>query len=71
MRSSRVSGRIILSFGRRFDECDAYTAAYGDRVLAVEYRARDFRKTCAGFGDRLAVVLRDRDLTPDGVRRWC
>jgi len=55
----------------RYDECGAYTAAYGDRVLVVEYRARDFARTCAGFGDRLAVVLRDRDLTPDGVRRWC
>ena len=55
----------------RYDECGAYTAAYGDRVLVVEYRARDFASTCAGFGDRLAVVLRDRDLTPGGVRRWC
>jgi len=55
----------------RYAECGAYTAAYGDQVLVVEYRARDFESTCAGFGDRLAVVLRDRDLTPDGVRRWC
>lgn len=55
----------------RYDECGRYTEAYGDRVLVVEYRARDFARTCAGFGDRLAVVLRDRDLTPGGVRRWC
>ena len=55
----------------RYDECGAYTDVYGDRVLVVEYRTRDFERTCAGFGDRLAVVLRDRDLTPDGVRRWC
>ncbi|NYE36253.1 hypothetical protein F4692_001357 [Nocardioides cavernae] len=55
----------------RYDECDAYVDSYGDRVLVVEYRARDFRKTCRAYGDRLAVVLRDRDLTPDGVRRFC
>ena len=55
----------------RYDECGSYVEVYGDRVLVVEYRARDFARTCAGFGDRLAVVLRDRDLTPGGVRRWC
>ncbi|MBS2940114.1 endo alpha-1,4 polygalactosaminidase [Nocardioides sp. J2M5] len=55
----------------RYDECGDYTDVYGDQVLVVEYRARDFRRTCEGFGDRLALVLRDRDLTPDGVRRWC
>ena len=55
----------------RYDECGRYTASYGDRVLVVEYRARDFEKTCAAWGDRLAVVLRDRDLSPGGVRRWC
>lgn len=55
----------------RYRECAAFTRVYGDRVLAVEYRPRDFRWTCRRFGDRLAVVLRDRDLSPSGVRRWC
>lgn len=55
----------------RYRECAAYTEVYGDRVLAVEYRRRDFRWTCEHAGDRLAVVLRDRDLTPTGVREWC
>ncbi len=55
----------------RYDECDAYTDVYGDQVILVEYRARDFARTCTEVGDLLAVVLRDRDLTPDGVRRWC
>jgi hypothetical protein len=40
-------------------------------VLVVEYRARDFATTCRYHGDRLAVVLRDLALSPDGVRRWC
>lgn len=55
----------------RYRECGAYTRAYGDRVLAIEYRRADFRWTCARYGEDLAVVLRDRDLTPTGVRTWC
>ncbi|NPD04593.1 endo alpha-1,4 polygalactosaminidase [Nocardioides sp. zg-1308] len=55
----------------RYDECGAYVDSYGDQVLVVEYRARDFARTCAAHADLLPVVLRDRDVTPDGVRRWC
>jgi len=55
----------------RYRECDSYVEHYGDRVLAIEYRRADFRWTCRHVGDRLAVVLRDRDLSPTGVRRWC
>lgn len=55
----------------RWRECGDYVDHYGDLVLAVEYRARDFRWTCARYGDRLAVVRRDRELTPGGIRRWC
>jgi hypothetical protein len=55
----------------RYDECGAYVDHFGDQVLVVEYRARDFATTCREHGDLLAVVLRDLDLSPDGVRRWC
>lgn len=55
----------------RYDECGRYVASYGDRVLVVEYRARDFRRACAVYGARLGIVLRDRDLTPGGRRAWC
>ena len=55
----------------RYHECADYTRAYGDRVLAIEYRPTDFRWTCRRYGGRLAVVLRDRDLSPHGVHRWC
>jgi hypothetical protein len=55
----------------RYDECGAYTDVYDDQVVAIEYRRRDFERTCTGYGDRLAVVLRDRDLTPGGPRRFC
>ena len=55
----------------RYRECGSYTRFYGARVLSIEYRRADFRWTCARYGHRLAVVLRDRDLTPTGVREWC
>ena len=55
----------------RYRECGRYAASYGRRVLAVEYRARDFRRTCRTRGAAWAVVLRDRDVSPRGVRRWC
>ena len=54
----------------RYRECGAYAEDYGRRVVVVEYRATDLTWTCAHHGD-LAVVLRDRDVTPEGVRRWC
>lgn len=55
----------------RYDECDRYVAHHGDQVLMVEYRRQDFERTCAAYGATHAVVLRDRDLTPDGVHAWC
>jgi hypothetical protein len=54
-----------------YDECDAYVDDFGDQVLMIEYLADDFEKTCEEYGATHAVVLRDRDLTPEGVHRWC
>jgi len=55
----------------RWHECHAYASHYGRQVLAVEYRRVDFTHTCHGYADRWAVVLRDRELSPTGVRDWC
>jgi Glycoside-hydrolase family GH114 len=54
----------------RYRECGAYRRLYGDRVLAIEYRRRDFRAACRAVGDRIAVVLRDRDVTAPGSRTY-
>ena len=62
---------MLAAVQPRYDECGAYVDAFGDRVIVVEYRVRDFRRTCAAWGDRLPVVLRDLDLRPGGLRRWC
>jgi hypothetical protein len=55
----------------RYHECQRYVRHYGDAVLMIEYRGRDFAATCAAYGATHAVELRDVDLTPSGVHRWC
>ncbi|MFD3912173.1 endo alpha-1,4 polygalactosaminidase [Streptomyces sp. NPDC058603] len=50
----------------RYEECDAYAEAFDDRVLVVEYRRADLTAACREWGDRLSVVLRDRDVVPAG-----
>ncbi len=52
-------------------ECGAYEATYGALVLAVEYRAKPFRRACRAWDDRISVVRRDVPLAAHGVRRWC
>jgi hypothetical protein len=55
----------------RYDECAAYVEDFGDQVLMIEYRVADFEATCDEHGATHAVVLRDRDLSPEGVHEWC
>jgi hypothetical protein len=68
---SRVFDFAVAEQCGRWRECRSYATSYGDHVLAIEYRRRDFNRTCEGYGDRWPVVLRDLGLTPDGVRRYC
>jgi hypothetical protein len=53
-----------------YDECDAYTNAYGAEVLEVEYAdeggERNFAAACQARGDAISINYRDRDLvSPD------
>ena len=54
----------------RYSECDAYTTAYGDHVLVIEYRRRDFDKGCAAYPQLSIVLARPRPGATDrhGVR---
>ncbi|AEM86485.1 endo alpha-1,4 polygalactosaminidase [Streptomyces violaceusniger] len=58
-----------------YDECGEFAKAYDDHVVVVEYGEEGFAKACAGWGDRLSIVLRDEDVsTDDGedyVRETC
>ena len=55
----------------RWDECQSYARPYDDRVLVVEYRDQDYRRGCRLWGDRLSIVRRDINVSPDGVNRRC
>ena len=55
----------------RYRECARTSQDYGDQVLVIEYRAQDFRRTCAQSATSSRSCCRDRDLSPTGVRRWC
>ena len=62
-----------------FDECDAYTGAYGPHVLEVEYPdeggEENFAAACAARGEQISIAYRDRDLSRPGdedyVQRAC
>jgi hypothetical protein len=53
----------------RYSECDAYTGAYGEHVLVIEYRRKDFDKGCAAY-PQLSIVLRDLDLVTPADRGY-
>lgn len=59
-------------------ECDRFRSLYGDRVIEIEYSdggTRAFAAACRARGDRISVLLRDREVVPRGeagyVNRTC
>ena len=58
-----------------FDECESYTAVYGDYVYDIEYDAADFDQACNAFGHTVSLQLRDLELTVAGtaghIEQWC
>ena len=54
-----------------YDECEAYMAVYCANVLEIEYSDSDpaiFERACAKRGGKIAIVLRDRELsTPESA----
>jgi hypothetical protein len=68
----QARGRVGFDFAiaeecGRYHECGAYRRVYGDHVIAIEYRRRDFRATCRAVGERISVVLRNRNVTVPGT----
>ncbi len=65
-RDEMATDFVVAEECNRYDECDAYTDAYGFGVLVIEYRRQDFTRGCQAYPD-LSIVLRDRDLVPEGA----
>ena len=51
---------------RPLRECDRYRSVYGDRVIEIEYRRKDFDRPAATVGDEISIVLRDRLVSTPG-----
>lgn len=57
----------------RYRECAAYTRAYGDRVIDIEYTddlRGSWRSVCASSTRPAMTILRDRDLVPRGDAQY-
>jgi hypothetical protein len=54
----------------RWHECQGYRNVYGNHVIVIEYRVKDFIETCRLFGAVLSVVLRDVDVTAPGSKTY-
>ena len=50
-----------------YDECAAYTDAYGDAVVEIEYTDEAFDAACAARGGTIAVQRRDLDVSVPGT----
>jgi len=71
----KQSGRVGFDFAiaeecSRYDECDRYQHVYGNHVIEIEYRRKDFRKACRTVGDDISVVLRDRLVRTPSARSY-
>jgi hypothetical protein len=56
---------VVAEECNAWDECDVYTAAYGNHVLVIEYDDANFDKGCAEYPE-LSIVLRDLALVTPG-----
>jgi Glycoside-hydrolase family GH114 len=50
----------------KYGECGGYASTYADHVVDVEYDATGFATACRDFGGKIAIVLRDMDVSPAG-----
>lgn len=69
---------VVAEECETFDECGAYTGAYGRRVIEIEYTDNGraaFARACRERGGKISILLRDRDVArrgqPGYVSRWC
>lgn len=55
---------------QRWSECGRFTRAYGNQVIEIEYRRRDFDAACRVRAGRVPIVLRDVALRTPGQRGY-
>lgn len=50
----------------KYGECGGYASTYADHVVDVEYDESGFAAACRDYGGKIAIVLRDQDVSPAG-----
>ena len=55
---------------QQYHECQYYTAAYGRRLIDVEYVRRYYEQACREHVGRYSITLRDLDVVPEGIRGY-
>jgi hypothetical protein len=56
---------VVAEECNQYNECGAFTAAYGDMVFVIEYNRNAFTRGCNSF-PQLSIVLRDVELSKRG-----
>jgi hypothetical protein len=54
----------------RYHECQGYRDLYGNHVIVIEYRKKDFKRVCENFGELLSVVQRDRNVSTPQSKKY-
>lgn len=70
LAGARMFDFAVVEQCQRYRECARFTRAYGDQVLEIEYRRKDFDEACDARGARLPIVYRDVNLAPRGSRGY-
>ncbi|HTW21308.1 MAG TPA: endo alpha-1,4 polygalactosaminidase [Mycobacteriales bacterium] len=56
-----------------YSECSYYLKAYGDQVYEIEYTddgRKYYHEACAARGDRISIILRDREVVARGHKGY-
>lgn len=54
----------------QYDECGDYAAAFGNHMIVIEYTEQGMKRACQGWGDKISIVRRDRNLVPGGDKDY-
>jgi hypothetical protein len=61
---------VIAEECGRYRECNSYRKVFGNHMISIEYRRKDFKRTCEDVGKAVSVVLRDRLVTSPGSKSY-
>ncbi|MFJ6299505.1 endo alpha-1,4 polygalactosaminidase [Streptomyces griseoviridis] len=61
----------VIWSGASAPECPEYYAAFGNRIIDIEYTNAGMNRACASYAGVFSIVQRDVSVTPNGLRKTC